>query len=395
MVNRNSKRLGQERSVIREIFEYANARKREIGAENVFDLSLGNPGVPAPPAVNAEIVRLTEEMPPLALHGYTSAPGAPDVREAVAAYIRTAFGVPMSADMVYMTCGAAASLAVTLRALCEEGDEIVAITPCFPEYRVFVEAAGGRFVEVPAGEGFHPDMAALKAAIGKRTKAVILNSPNNPTGVVYGAEDLSALGALLHDAGARNGSPVFLIADEPYRELTYGAAVPYPMAHYAPTVVCYSFSKSLSLAGERIGYIAVSPRCAGAADVFSAVCGAARALGYVCAPSLFQRVAASCLGMSGDVEEYRKNRDLLYSFLTQCGFSCVPPEGAFYLFMRSPEPDAVAFCERAKRHELLFVPSDGFGVKGYVRISYCVERAVIERSLPAFRALAREYGLIG
>ena len=210
---------------------------------------------------------------------------------------------------------------------------------------------------------------------------------------MYSEEELAALAALLTKKSREKGAPVFLISDEPYRELTYGAKVPYPMAFYPDTVVCYSFSKSLSLAGERIGYIAVSPQCRGAAEVFSAVCGAGRALGFVCAPSLFQRVVAKCLGKSGDVEEYRKNRDLLLSALTGLGFTCIPPEGAFYLFMKSPEPDAAAFCERAKRHELLLVPSDGFGVAGYVRVSYCVERAVIERSLPAFRALAAEYGL--
>lgn len=394
MVNARNKRLGEARSVIREIFEYGNARKREIGEENVFDFSIGNPGVPAPREVNEEIVQLVKTVPSLKLHGYTSAAGAPEVREAVADYIRTAFGVPMSAEGVYMTCGAAASLTITLGALCEEGDEFVIVTPCFPEYRVFIESAGGKVVEAACGKDFHLDMDALEKAVGVHTKGVIINSPNNPTGAVYSRTELQALGALLEKKSRERGAPVFLIADEPYRELTYGAEVPYPMAFYPNTVVCYSFSKSLSLAGERIGYIAVSPQCEGARDVFSAVCGAGRALGFVCAPALFQRVVATCLGKSGDVEEYRKNRDLLLHALTACGFECVPPEGAFYLFMKSPEPDAEAFCRRAKAHELLLVPSDGFGVKGYVRVSYCVERAVIERSLPAFRKLAEEYGLV-
>ncbi len=394
MVNERNKKLGEARSVIREIFEYGNARKQQIGADKVFDFSIGNPGVPAPPEVNEEIVRLTTTMPSLALHGYTSAAGAPEVREAVAQYIRTAFGVPVTAEGVYMTCGAAASLTITLNALCEPGDEFVVITPCFPEYIVFIESAGGKVVPAACDERFHLDMGALDAAIGAHTKGVILNSPNNPTGAVYTREELSALAALLARKSEERGAPVFLIADEPYRELTYGAAVPYPMAYYPHTIVCYSFSKSLSLAGERIGYIAVSPQCENAQDVFSAVCGAGRALGFVCAPALFQRVVAKCLGHSGDIEEYRKNRDLLLGTLTACGFECVPPEGAFYLFVKSPEPDAAAFCERAKKYELLLVPSDGFGVKGYVRISYCVERAVIERSIPAFRALAKEYGLL-
>ena len=394
MVNQKNKQLGEARSVIREIFEYGNARKKIVGAENVFDFSLGNPGVPAPAEVNEEIVRLVSTMPSLALHGYTSAAGAPEVRQAVASYISASFGVDMAAEYIYMTCGAAASLTVTIHALCEAGDEFVVVTPFFPEYTVFIEGAGGKAVMAATDSRFHLDMEALDAAIGAHTKGVILNSPNNPTGVVCSEGELSALAALLARRSAERGAPIMLIADEPYRELTYGAAVPYPMAYYPDTVVCYSFSKSLSLAGERIGYIAVSPQCACADAIFAAVCGAGRALGFVCAPALFQRVAAKCLGRSGDVEEYRKNRDLLLAALTACGFECVPPEGAFYLFMKSPEPSAAAFCERAKAHELLLVPSDGFGVKGYVRISYCVERAVIERSLPAFRSLAKEYGLL-
>ena len=393
MFNGECRRLGEARSVIREIFEYGNRRKREIGEENVFDFSLGNPGVPAPRAVNEEIVRLVGEMPSLQLHGYTSAAGAPEVRAAVAEYISASFGVPMSADGVYMTCGAAASLAVTLHALCEEGDEFIVLTPCFPEYAVFIEGAGGKVVRVPCTKDFRPDAAAVGKAVGSRTKAVLINSPNNPTGAVYTKEELSALAAVLREKSAELKRPVFLIADEPYRELTYGAPVPYPMAFYEHTVVCYSFSKSLSLAGERIGYIDVSQQCAQADRLCAAVCGAGRKLGYVCAPALFQRVCMRCLGMSADLAAYRQNRDLLLSALTACGFDCAPPEGAFYLFMRAPSGDAAELCERAKAHELLLVPSDGFGVKGYVRISYCVERAVIERSIPAFRALAAEYGL--
>ena len=391
MVNLKNLKLGEERSVIREIFEYGNARKKEIGEENVFDFSLGNPGVPAPPEVNGEIVRLVREMPSLKLHGYTSAAGAPEVRAAVAEYIRTAFGVPMSEDGVYMTCGAAASLTVTLHALCEEGDEFIVLTPCFPEYRVFIEGAGGKTVCVPTDRNFRIDLCALDAAIGAHTKGVILNSPNNPTGVVCSEGELSALAALLARRSAERGAPIMLIADEPYRELTYGKQVPYPMNVYQNTVLCYSFSKSLSLAGERIGYIAVSPSCVGAKEVFAAVCGAGRSLGFVCAPALFQRVCAKCLGKSSDIEEYRKNRDLLHDALQKDGFECVEPDGAFYLFVKSPEPDAKAFADRAKKYELLLVPSDSFGVTVYVRVSYCVARSTIEHSLPAFEQLAKEY----
>ncbi len=391
MLNGIMTELGKERSVIREIFEYGNARKREIGAENVFDFSLGNPSVPAPACVREEIGRLLSEMPAQKLHGYTSAAGDPAVRAQVADYIEGAFGVPSRADLVYMTCGAAASLTITLNALCEAGDEFVVVAPYFPEYRVFIERAGGRFVSVRADEHFHLDLNALEKAVGERTKAVIINSPNNPTGAVYGEAELKGLAALLKKKSAERGAPVFLIVDEPYRELIYGAVVPYPARYYADTVTCYSFSKSLSLAGERIGYISVNPACTGAEELFAAVCGAGRALGYVCAPALFQRVCAACLGKSSDVNVYRENRDLLCGALTSYGYDCIPPEGAFYLFVKSPEADAKAFCRRAKKYELLLVPSDSFGIEGYVRVSYCVERSVIERSLPAFERLVKEY----
>ena len=392
-INQTMRHLGEERSVIREIFEYGNARKKEIGEENVCDFSLGNPSVPAPPEVNAEITRLIADMPPVKLHGYTSAAGAPEVRAAVAAYLQTQFGAPVSASRVYMTCGAAASLTISLAAMSEAGDEFVVVAPCFPEYRVFIERAGGKVVEAQAAADFHLDLAALARAVGSRTKAVILNSPNNPTGAVYGREELAALAALLAEKSAERGAPVYLIADEPYRELTYGAEVPCLLNIYPDTVLCYSFSKSLSLAGERIGYIAVPDGCTDADALFAAVCGAGRALGYVCAPALFQRVAAKCLGKSGDIAAYRENRDLLWNALRTYGFECVPPEGAFYLFVRSPEPDAKAFCARAKKYELLLVPSDSFGVPGYVRISYCVAKETIQSALPAFEKLAKEYGL--
>lgn len=391
MLNQTMLRLGEERGIIRELFEYGNKRKKIVGDDNVFDFSIGNPSVPAPAYVQEEIKRLIDTVPPERLHGYTSAAGAPEVRAAVSDYIETQFGVPMSANLVYMTCGAAASLAITIAALSEEGDEFVTIAPFFPEYRIFVEGAGAKLVVAPSDARFHLDFGALGRAIGKHTKAVILNSPNNPTGAVITEEELVRLAELLGQKSAEKGEPIFLIADEPYRELVYGAPAPYPMRYYHETVVCYSFSKSLSLAGERIGYIAVSPMCCRAEELFSALCGAGRRLGFVCAPALFQRVCAASLGKSSDVGVYRENRDLLYTSLTEMGYECVPPEGAFYLFVKSPEADAVAFSERAKRHELLLVPSDSFGVKGYVRISYCVSRATIERSLPAFRALIREY----
>lgn len=390
MINEKMQRLGKERSIIREIFEYGNKRAEEIGRENVFDFSLGNPSIPAPACVEREIERLLGELPPEILHGYTSAAGDRQVRRAVADYIANAFGVSMSADHIYMTCGAAASLTITLKALCKENDEFVILAPYFPEYKVFIENAGGMAKVAPTDARFRLDMDALERTITQKTKAVIINSPNNPTGVVYGEGELKALAALLTRKSEQKGEPIFLIADEPYRELTYGTAVPYAPKFYKHTVVCYSFSKSLSLAGERIGYIAVSPQCYGAEALFAAVCGAGRSMGYVCAPALFQRVCAACLGKSSDVSRYRENRDLLYGGLKQAGYECIEPEGAFYLFVKSPLPDATEFCERAKKYELLLVPSDSFGVKGYVRISYCVKRETIERALPAFQKLISE-----
>ncbi len=391
MYNQKMIKLGEERSDIRELFEYATARKKIVGKENVFDFSLGNPGVPAPQCVREELERLLRETPSVALHGYSSAAGLPEVRASVSDYIRTRFGAEMRPELVYMTCGASASLTIILNAILNEGDEVVVLAPFFPEYRVFVERAGGKLVVAPTDEKFHLDAEKLRPYLGERTKAVLLNSPNNPSGAVYSEEEIKSLAALLKEKSEERGEPILLLSDEPYRELTYGAKVPYVMNFYDDSVVLYSFSKSLSLAGERIGYIAVSPKCEGAETLFSAVCGAGRALDYVCAPVLFQRAVAKCLGKSSDVGEYKQNRDILYHALTEYGYECIVPEGAFYLFVKALEPEAKQFCARAKKHELLLVPSDSFGVSGYVRISYCVERSVIERSLPAFKALIEEY----
>ena len=395
-INEKMMALGKCRSVIRDIFEYGNARAKEIGRENVFDFSLGNPSVPAPREVDEAIVELTENFGSVALHGYTSAVGDESVRAAVAEDINKRFGAGVKKDDIYMTCGAAASLTVTLNALVNDGDEVVAIAPYFPEYRVFSEAAGARFVEVPADIGaFQIDFDAFEAALSVKTKAVIINTPNNPTGVVLSETTVRRLCDILREKSAEYGQPIYLISDEPYRELVYddSVTVPYLINEYDRTIVCYSFSKSMSLPGERIGYIVVSNRMDAQehGDIYAAVCGAGRALGFVCAPSMMQRVAARCLGKTSDVSVYKKNRDLLYGALTEYGFECVHPDGAFYLFMKSPEPDAAAFCERAKKYELLLVPSDSFGCAGYVRISYCVSTEMIERALPAFRSLASEY----
>ena len=388
--------LGSRRSIIREIFEYSKTRAAEIGAENVFDFSLGNPSVPAPAEVNETIAALLNEKSSISLHGYTSAQGDAGVRRAIADNISSRFGIDMSENLIYMTCGAAASLCICLRALVEdEQDEVIVLAPFFTEYRVFVENAGAKLViSDPDEKTLGINIANVEARITKNTKAIILNSPNNPSGVVYPEESIKALADLLRRKSLEYGKTIYLIADEPYRELVYtGVTVPYLMNYYDDTLVCYSFSKSLSLPGERIGYIAVCPKMDDAKDIYLAVCGAGRSLGYVCAPSLFQHVAARTLDAKVNIDAYKKNRDLLYDSLTDYGFDCVKPDGAFYLFVRSPEPDAYAFYERAKAHEILLVPCDDFGVKGYVRIAYCTAYETVAGALPAFRRLAVEYGL--
>ncbi len=392
-VNEKMEALGKKPSAIRNLFEYGNRRAAEIGRENVFDFSLGNPSTEAPTEVHDAIVDLVDNFGSVALHGYTSAVGDNAVREAIAKDINDRFGAGIDKTDIYMTCGAAASLTVSLNALVCEGDEVVAFAPFFPEYRVFAEAAGAKFVTVPAADDFQINFEACEALITKNTKAVIINSPNNPSGAVLTEATLLRLCDLLRVKEKEFGTAIYLISDEPYRELVYDekTVVPYLVNLYARTLVCYSFSKSLSLPGERIGYIVVSPKMEEHADVFAAVCGAGRALGYVCAPSMMQRVVSRCLGKTSDKNVYNINRNLLFEALSAYGFTCVYPDGAFYLFMKSPIPDAVAFCEAAKKYELLLVPSDSFGCTGYVRIAYCVSTEMIKRSLPAFKKLAEEF----
>lgn len=392
MLNEKMVGLGSRRSVIREIFEYGKKRKAEIGEENVFDFSLGNPSVPTPAAVTAALERIIKETDPVRLHGYTSAQGDMAVRAKIAESIEKRFGFPVNKDLIYMTCGAAASLTVTLNALINSGDEVIIPAPFFPEYRVFAENAGAHVVTVLCREpDFQLDIKAIENAVTEKTKAIIINSPNNPTGAVFSPDTIKALSDMLDKKQAEYGTDIYIIADEPYRELSYGAEVPYIPKYYANTVVCYSYSKSLSLPGERIGYIFIPESAKDSKKLYAAVCGAGRALGFVCAPSLMQYTVAECTDVLPDISAYKKNRDLLFGALTDYGYEAVPPDGAFYLFVKSPEPDANAFCERAKKYELLLVPSDDFGCKGYVRISYCVTAEQIEKSLPAFKALIEEY----
>ena len=393
MYNERMYKLGSNRSVIRELFEYGKIMAEKVGAENVFDFSLGNPNVPAPEEVRDALKELIDQPDSTVIHGYTSAQGDFSVRKTIADYINERFSVGITPDLVYMTVGAAASLEITLSALKEDGDEFVVFAPFFPEYRVFIENTGASVTVIGAGENMSLDLGALKDKITPKTKGVIINSPNNPSGAVYSEEQIEKLCCILSEKEKEYGHPIFIISDEPYREIVYdGVKVPYLMNCYDDTVVCYSYSKSLSLPGERIGYIAVSPKCAEKQNLYYAICGAGRSLGYVCAPSLFQRVVAKCVRSVGDVASYKRNRDLLCSALSEYGYEFVKPDGAFYLFVKALEEDANAFADRAKKLGLLLVPSDSFGVKGYVRISYCVSYDLIKRSLPQFKKLSESYG---
>ncbi len=393
MISAKMWELGTKSSVIREIFEYGKRRKAEIGEENVFDFSLGNPSIPAPWSVREAYVKLLCETDPVALHGYTSAAGDAGVRAKIAKQIEKRFDFKVGSENIYMTCGAAAALMASLRAIVNEGDEIIVFAPFFPEYTVFIESAGALQKTVNCREGdFQIDLEAFSSAVNEKTKAVIVNSPNNPTGVVFSREAIEKLSGILREKQKEYGHNIYIIADEPYRELAYGVEVPYIPSYYENTIVCYSYSKSLSLPGDRIGYVLVSPKANDSNDLFAAVCGAGRSLGYVCAPALAQMVVGECVDAVADVAVYEENRDLLYNSLVSYGYDVVHPDGAFYLFVKAPGGDASAFAKAAKKHEILFVPSDSFGYEGYVRISYCVKYETIERSLPSFKALIEEYG---
>ncbi len=396
MLNEKNVQLGKVRSSIRELFEYGKKRKAEIGEDNVFDFSIGNPSVPAPEKVKDALIEILNTYDPVLLHGYTSAQGDYSVRKTLADYINSRFGMGLNADCLYLTCGAAASLTIVLNAILNEGDEIITPAPFFPEYRVFTQNAGGKFISVKCKEqSFALDFNAIESAITPHTNGVIINSPNNPSGVVYSENDIKTLAALLEKYSLKYGNPIYLIADEPYRELVYDkdTQVPFVMNYYPRSIVCYSYSKSLSLPGERIGYIAVNNQIAEFSDLYAGICGAGRSLGFVCAPNLFQQLIKKVYSVTSDISVYKRNRDRLYRALIDYGFSVIKPDGAFYMFVKSPEPDAKAFCERAKKHELLIVAGDDFGCEGYARMSYCVAPEMIERALPALKKLAESYNL--
>ncbi len=392
MFNETMLQMGQEPSVIRELFAYGVARKAEIGADKVFDFSIGNPSVPAPASVGQALIDLAQQ-PAAQVHAYTQSAGDPAVREVVAENLNKRFGTNYRGANIYMTCGAAASLSISLKAVLEGAEEVIVVAPFFPEYRTWIETHGAKLVAVPARESdFQIDLDAMEAAITPRTKAIIINSPNNPVGVVYTRETLEGLAALLNAKQAEYGTSIFLISDEPYRELAYGGVeVPWVPAIYANTIVCYSWSKSLSLPGERVGYILVPNTLDRWEDVFFAVSGAGRALGFVCAPAVFQQVIARCVDEPADIAAYERNRELLTSMLDELGYEYIQPQGAFYLWMRALESDAKAFSEQAKKHELLIVASDSFGVEGWARLGYCIAPETITNSREAFAALKADY----
>ena len=393
MVSEQMYELGTKKSTIRTIFEYGQKRAAEVGAENVFDFSLGNPSVPTPDFIRDAAVDILTHSDPMEVHGYTIAPGKPQVREILAADLKKRFGMEITGKNLFLTAGAAASVTIAFKALVEPGDEFVTIAPFFPEYRVFVEACGGRLVVVPAKtDDFQINFTALEAAITPHTKAVIINSPNNPSGAVYSETTIRQLAELLRAKEQTYGHPIFIIADEPYREIVYdGLTVPCIPLCYDNTIVCYSYSKSFSLPGERIGYIVVPDTVAAFARVYGAMAGAARVLTHVNAPSLWQLVIARCAGKSADLSTYAHNASLLYNGLTAAGFECMRPQGAFYLFPKALEEDDAAFCARAREFDLLLVPGADFGCPGYFRAAYCVRTAMIERALPQFQKLAKVY----
>ncbi|MCI9583047.1 pyridoxal phosphate-dependent aminotransferase [Clostridiaceae bacterium] len=396
MISKKMTPLIQNNSAIRMMFEEGNRLAALYGRENVFDFSLGNPSVPAPKEVKEAILDILEQEDSLSVHGYMSNAGYEDVREAVAGSLNRRFGTRFHRGNILMTVGAASGLNVILKTILDPGDEVVVFAPYFVEYGSYVRNYDGTLCVVsPDTVDFQPNLEEFEQRITERTKAVIINTPNNPTGVVYSDETLKRIAAILERKQKELGTPIVLISDEPYRELAYdGAEVPFVTGYYRNTVICYSFSKSLSLPGERIGYLVIPDEMEHAQDVFKAASIANRVLGCVNAPSLMQRVIKRCIDAEVDVAAYDRNRNLLYNGLRECGFTCVKPQGAFYLFMKSPVEDEKEFCEVCKTHNVLVVPGSSFACGGYVRLAYCVSYEQIERSLPAFRAIARHYGLV-
>ena len=391
MYNETAYALGANRSCIRDLFEYGRSRAAIVGNENVYDYSLGNPSIPAPAGVNDAIREILSDTDSLLVHGYTSAVGDLATRQAIAEDLNARYDAGVQPGDLFIGCGAAPELTAVFKALTVPGGEILAIAPYFPEYKPFVEGAGAKFKVVPPDvPGFQIKLDAVEEALTENTVGIIINSPNNPSGVVYTRKTLEALAALLTRKSEEYGHPIYIVSDEPYRELAYGVEVPFLPTIYANTIICYSYSKSLSLPGERIGYVYVPRQAQDSAALYAAIAGASRQAGHVCAPSLLQKVIARCATLRPDLEAYDRNRKALYEGLTAMGYEMAKPDGAFYLFIKAPGGDANAFSEKAKQKDLLLVPGDGFGCPGYFRICYCVSYEMIQKSLPVFKALIEE-----
>ena len=391
MLNPKAYQLGANRSCIRDLFEYGRSRAAIVGEDKVYDYSLGNPSIPSPAAVDDAIRQILLDTPTLLVHGYTSAVGDLSARTAISEDLNERYGAGCGPEDFFLGCGAASELTAVFKALAVPGGELLVIAPYFPEYKPFAQEAGLVFRVVPPDvPGFQIRLDAVEAMLTPNTQAVLVNSPNNPSGVVYTRQTLQALAALLTRKAEEYGHPIYIVSDEPYRELAYGVEVPFLPLIYPNTVVCYSYSKSLSLPGERIGYVYVPKAAADSRELYAAVAGAARSMGHVCAPSLWQKVIARCARLRPDLEAYDRNRKALYEGLTAMGYEMAKPDGAFYLFIKAPGGDANAFSEKAKQKDLLLVPGDGFGCPGYFRICYCVSYEMIQNSLPVFRALLEE-----
>ncbi|HCW54482.1 MAG TPA: pyridoxal phosphate-dependent aminotransferase [Clostridium sp.] len=393
MISKEMYELGSKKSTIRTIFEYGIERAKVVGAENIYDFSLGNPNVPTPEIVTKTMIDILQNEDPCDIHGYTVAPGNPECRQLMAESINRRFGTNFEGKNIFFTAGAAASITICFKALSEKDDEFITFAPFFPEYKCFAESTGAQLKVVPADtEKFQINFKEFEKILNKNTKAVIVNSPNNPSGAVYNEDTIKKLADILREKEKEYGHPIFIISDEPYREIAYdGVNVPYITKYYDNTLVCYSYSKSLSFPGERIGYIVIPDELPDYNIIFASIAGAARVLTHVNAPALFQKVVARCADVPSNVEAYKLNRDLLYNGLIEAGFECVKPDGAFYLFPKALEEDEKAFCEKAKKYDLLLVPGSDFGCPGYFRASYCINTETIRKSLPVFKKLAEEY----
>lgn len=385
--------MTSQKSAIRELFDYGSKRAKEIGYENVFDYSLGNPSVPTPQAFTDALIDLIQNTDPVALHGYSPSLGIPSVRQAIADSLNRRFGMTFQMEDIFMAVGAAGAIAHAVRAVTVPGDEVITFAPFFPEYYHYVNETGAVLKVVPADiSSFQINFEAFEEMLTPKTMAVLINTPNNPSGIVYSTATIDRLAAILTAKSKEYGHEIYIISDEPYREIVFqGVDAPFVAKHYDNTIVCYSFSKSVSLPGERIGYVAVNPACKDAARIVD-MCGQiSRGIGHNCPPSLIQLAVTKVLDMTSDISVYEENKNILYKELTRIGFDIVEPGGTFYMFPKALEENAGAFCERAKQHDLLLVPSDTFGCPGHFRICYCIPTEKVLRSIPVFEALAKEY----